>query len=356
MSGLLLLLLLLFTPPLSLAAGEEQPPASAVVLLYHHVSDHTPAITSVTPDRFQEQLQYLADNQFQIWPLPEIIQRLQRRQALPDKVVAISFDDGYLSVYEHAYPLLKQRGWPFTVFVSTDAVDRQYPNHCNWQQLKTMQQHGAATIANHSSSHDHLAFRPGNESPGQWRERVRSDITKAQQRIEQELGSSPDLFAYPYGEFTPELKKIVAELGLIGLAQHSGALGITADFLALQRFAIAGNYADMESFALKAQSLPLPLRSATVDQAPLSFDQHKPQLQLNLTQPLPELACYGSGQGRLKRQWLNEEKSVVLFTANDSIPVGRSRYNCTAPAASGRFYWWSKSWYRKPADGSWVID
>ena len=150
-------------------------PSHAVVLLYHHVSDSTPAITSVTPKQFEQQLQFIEQNGFQVWPLPKIIKHLSNDLSLPDKTVAITFDDSYQSVFTEAFPRLQKRKWPFTIFVSTDAVDQQFKYHTSWDQLRTMAASGA-TIANHSTTHRHLLIRLKNESQLQWRQRIEQDI------------------------------------------------------------------------------------------------------------------------------------------------------------------------------------
>ena len=53
-------------------------------------------------------------------PLQELVDALRAGQPLPDRTAAITFDDGYISIYDTAWPLLRARGWPFTVFVNTE--------------------------------------------------------------------------------------------------------------------------------------------------------------------------------------------------------------------------------------------
>jgi len=67
-------------------------------------------------------MDYLASNDFQVWPLSQLIESLRNGNPLPDKVIAITFDDGYKSVYSNALPVMKKHGFPFTVFINTDLV------------------------------------------------------------------------------------------------------------------------------------------------------------------------------------------------------------------------------------------
>ena len=136
--------------PVSMAWGAV--PDHAVILMYHHVSATTPASTSVDPDLFEAHLDYLEENGFRVWPLDQVVDSLGAGRALPDSVVVFTFDDGYRSVYEEAYPRLRQRGWPFTVFVTTDAIDHRQGPVLTWDQLREMAGQGA-TIASHPQHH-----------------------------------------------------------------------------------------------------------------------------------------------------------------------------------------------------------
>ena len=65
----------------------------------------------------------------------QILSHIDNGQSIPDDTAALTFDDAYASVFSEAYPRLKRRGWPFTVFVSTDYIDRHYKNYMTWDRL-----------------------------------------------------------------------------------------------------------------------------------------------------------------------------------------------------------------------------
>jgi peptidoglycan/xylan/chitin deacetylase (PgdA/CDA1 family) len=340
------------------ATADLKAPNHAVILLYHHIDDHTPALTSTSPKAFEQQLNYLADNDFQVWPLIKIIDHLTNNKNMPDKVVAISFDDSYQSIYNTAFPLLSKRGWPFTIFVSTDAIDQDYQLQTSWEQLREMTAKGA-TIGNHSSSHKHLLKQLPNESHLEWQRRISLDIAKAEQRIIEEIGVSNKLFAYPYGENNKALRQLVSELGYIAFGQQSGPVGYHSDLSNLPRFTLSGDYADMEGFTLKVMTVPMATK-IKADDNPLNHDNNKPRLELSLISPLvhaESLRCFGSLQGRLKLQWNNSE--VVMISPEKMIPTGRSRYNCTAIFSEDgngntRYYWFSHAWIRLDKNQQWI--
>ena len=96
-----------------------------VILVYHHVSTNTPPSTSISPEDFRKHLDYLQKNDFSVIPLNQMLETLKAGRQLPDKAVAITFDDGYISIYDTAFPMLKTYGFPFTLFLSTSPIDRQ---------------------------------------------------------------------------------------------------------------------------------------------------------------------------------------------------------------------------------------
>ena len=344
-------ILIVFFLALSLHAPSLHAYSSAVVLQYHHVDVGTPSITSISPTDFAAHLQYLDDKNFSILPLNEINEALKNRKELPDKVVAITFDDAYLSIYTEAYPLLRLKNIPFTIFVATDLVgsSRRY---LTWQQLAEMSEHGAL-VANHTQSHLHLLRLLDGESHDEWRLRIRQEITGAQQEIEKRLGELPKLFAYPYGEYSLSILALVADLGYTGFGQQSGAMGADSNFLALPRFPMDGIYADLESFKTKSNTLVMPIHPINIESV-LEPGHFRPELKLNFTEGnwrTAELTCYGPG-GKMNIDAINTTTFRVRPIAD--VPVGRTRYNCTMPSSQPeRYFWYSQPWIRKKDDGSW---
>ncbi|MCF6325272.1 MAG: polysaccharide deacetylase family protein [Gammaproteobacteria bacterium] len=350
-----LIKLLVFWGALTLSSSVLSNPASgATVLMYHHFGESRFSSTNVTLQQFDAHLHYLEQNHFKIWPLEKIIKRLETGHAFPDRVVAITIDDAYRSIYTHAYPRLKKRGWPFTVFVSTDPIDKQMPAFMSWDQMREMQQHGAS-FANHTTHHDFLINRKENETADNWRLRIRHDLKTAQQRLQTELGSAPALFAYPYGEYHSALQQIVQDLGWSAFGQQSGVVSQYSDRLALPRYPMAAQFAALPSFKTRVMSLPLPVINASpVDT--IIKQQNPPRLQLTLAQDddvqTDQLNCFASNQEAAKVTWVDKEKGRFSVKADKPFNSRRSRYNCTAPSKrSGRYYWYSHLWI-SPTPGS----
>lgn len=185
---------------------------------------------------------------------------------------------------------------------------------------------------------------------------MRADILHAQERLRKELGQDSRLFAYPYGEYDERVKKLVAELGYIGFGQQSGPLWKGDDWEALPRFPMSGRYADLKEFAVRALSLPLPVVSAQPDDPVLPISEARPVLKLSLATGdyrADALACY-AGADRTMLRWLDRDKRLLEIQTSKPLPVGRSKYTCTAPNDDGtRFYWYTQLWIRRQPDGTW---
>lgn len=340
-------LLLSVFSPLTVAAV----PSHAVVFVYHRFGDNRYPSTNIRLDQFDAQLNWLADNHYQVWPLPKIIGFLQQGKPIPDHVVAITIDDAFQTVYENAYPRLRARGWPFTVFVSTANVDAKLPDFMTWAEMREMQQHGA-TFADHTVDHPHMVFRKRGESDMAWADRARDEILAAQKRLQQELGpgtnTHPKLFAYPYGEYDKTLADMVTGLGFTAFGQESGALHAPLDPRALPRYPVNEHYGDIPTFALKAASLPLPVVSVA-PWNPLVSNTNPPRVVINLVPgavPAQALHCYRNGP-EMRIDWLNAAKTQFALQSEEPMSAGRLRYNCTAQV-NGRYFWYSHMWLLPP--------
>jgi len=346
-----LALALMLATGLTPAAAQSPAPTPetvASVLMYHRVGNADHPSTNVTRAQFRAHLDYLEAEDFNVVPLARVVQALERNQPLPPRTVAITFDDGYYSVGATAHPMLEARDWPYTVFVNTAPVNAGQAGHMSWDRMRELAADGVR-FANHSRSHTPLFHRRDGETRPRWRDRVRGDLMDAQASLRDELGEavhqSPPLLAYPYGEYSLELMDQVAELGFVAFGQQSGAIGLHSNSLALPRYSFNERYAELERFRVKVHSRALPV----IEQAPLDpvrSSRAAPALAITLA-PTPDLragqlACYYRGE-RLTPDWLEADQRFEV-QGEAPIPVGRTRYNCTAPDGEGRYFWFSQLW------------
>lgn len=356
MRGTILFILVNF-----LLSAAAQAAGHGVVLQYHHVSERTPAATSVSPAVFEQQMLFLRDNGFTVWPLSRLVEHLLQDKPVPDGTMAITFDDAYTDVRDQAAPLLQRLKFPFTLFVATDFVDKRQKGYLSWDDVRQLKKQGAE-LAGHTLGHPHLLRRLPGEDETAWLARVRHEIDAAEARVQQQTGDHLRLFAYPYGEADETLIAKVKEWGYIGFGQQSGAVNkaLLQGGMA-PRFPFNVAYSDMTEFQHKASSLPLPMLTENAE--PIVWDRAaRPRLELTLADQVKELNCFVTGQGRAQVQ--KKPGGLFAVQAEKNIGVGRSRYNCTSPVAAvdardfslklkPRFYWYSHQWIRRNDDGSW---
>lgn len=348
-NGLLIGVMLLAAGNLIAAEGDA---SHGVILQYHHVSDKTPASTSVTPDEFRRQMEILQEDGFTVMPLSRLVNTLQQEKPIPDKSVVITIDDAFVDVYQNAAPILKEFNYPFTLFVSTGPVNRSQKGYLTWDQIRELKQQGAE-LANHTVSHLHMLRRLEGENRETWLQRLKAELDAAEQRIAKETGQNWKYLAYPYGETDEKLIEQVQQWGYLGFGQQSGAVnkGLLESGLA-PRFPFNESYVDEKTFRLKASSVPLPITEEITDDIVWN-KAGRPMITVTLSEVNGALNCFASGQGAIPV--IKESSNRFRIQAPESIPVGRSRYNCTMAVKGqpGRFHWYSKTWIRKKDDGSW---
>ncbi len=319
---------------------------SCVVFMYHRFGEDKYPSTNITIKQFENHLRYIKNNGFKVWPLSKIVRYIKDGREFPNKTVAITVDDAYISTYTKAYPMLKAEKFPFTVFVSTNAVDSGSKNYMNWHQMREMSKYGVE-FANHSLTH-HYLLRAKDETKVQWAERFKSEVDGAQKRLHEELGiltnENPKLFSYPFGEYNEEMMEMLKSLEYVGVTQLSGAIDADTDLKELPRFAMAEIFGDIKDFALKIGTLPLPVESV-IPKEPLIILQNPPVLRVKLKEVVKNIGCYKADGEKIKMKWLSDIEFLIYSSTPLKAP--RDRYTCTAPSISGRWYWYSHMWIIK---------
>ncbi|QOP45655.1 polysaccharide deacetylase family protein [Sulfurimonas paralvinellae] len=315
-----------------------------VILQYHRFDENKYPTTSISMKLFTQQMEYLTQHHYNIWPLSKVVRYLQQKKPLPDKTVVISIDDAYRSTYTKAYPLLKKYHLPFTLFVSTLPVDHGSKNYLTWDMMREMAKNGAE-FANHTYSHQYLV-RDRLKDP-QDKQYIVDEIQKSQEKLEKELGNSvatkPKMLAYPFGEYDKNLMHITKELGYVGVAQNSGPISSESDFMALRRFPMSGGYGEMEQFVVKINTLPLPLLSVEDEDTIVDESNNPPLLTLSLQKPLKGFQCFNANGEKLKMQWMSDTQVTVQSSKPLAYP--RDHYTCTAPTQNKEsWYWYSHLW------------
>jgi peptidoglycan/xylan/chitin deacetylase (PgdA/CDA1 family) len=332
---------------------------AAVILQYHHVSDRTPASTSISPKQFEVHLQYLKDNNFKVVPLSELIEGIKNQQPLPDKSVAITFDDAYTDVLTQAKPILDKFSFPYTIFVNPGIINSNDNNdashYLTWIQLKALSDTGVI-IANHGYEHDSMVRITEGLTKEQWLTKQTELLLKSEEIIKSNTGQSWRYYAYPYGEYDVAVQAWAKANDFVAFSQQSGAIDLSTDLTSVPRFPASKPYDKISGLRDKLNSLAFNI-SFKGEQAETIF-KHKETKNITFEIETGDfyksgLNCYISGLGKQKINW-HDDKSFSITFSND-LPIGRVRANCTAASISkpGRYYWYSKPWFILKEDGSW---
>jgi peptidoglycan/xylan/chitin deacetylase (PgdA/CDA1 family) len=319
----------------------------ANIFIYHRFGESRYPSTNIDVDLFASHLQYLSDAGKLVLPLSEVVKHLKAGRALPDNTVVLTVDDAFDSFASEAMPLLKEHRFPVTLFVNTDGVGTS--GYLDWDELRQLVRDGVA-IGNHTATHDYLLERKGDEPRDEWRKRVREDISRAQNAFERELGFRPDLFAYTYGEYSPELVEIVKELGFAAaVAQQSGVVSSSSDLFLLPRFPMGGPYATLESFQSKVNMRALEVKVLS-PASPVVSEEDPPILKLQVTSDkyeLQQLQGFVQGSNSLKISVDTSGNGMVEVQAERKLSGRRNKYTLTAPLKDGSGWaWFSHPWFK----------
>lgn len=208
----------------ALWAGTEHPVQPLPVLMYHHIVPDGEDCNemSVTAGRLEADLQWLEANGYTT-VLPR---ELAEGADLPEKPVLITFDDGYRSNYELAFPLLQKYQAKAVISIMVFMQDHCADNFITWAMCREMTDSGLVEIGSHTYLCHNLGERQGRFEPGgvngvqrnpeesseEFQARVLDDIQLSYDLIEENAGHAPSFFAYPYGLTEPEADGLIQEL------------------------------------------------------------------------------------------------------------------------------------------------
>jgi peptidoglycan/xylan/chitin deacetylase (PgdA/CDA1 family) len=183
------------------------------VLVYHNIGAQAKGRMVIAARAFEEQMRYLKAHGYRVVGLRDLEEFMALGRQLPRRSVVLTFDDGYRSFMQHAYPILKELDFTATLFVYTDYVGAGR-NALGWDDLARLAREGF-DVQGHSKTHTDLRRRPGEPDADHAR-RVRAEMETPQRLFEQRLGHPARFLAYPYGAADDEVIRAAREHGYVG--------------------------------------------------------------------------------------------------------------------------------------------
>lgn len=183
-------------------------PKGPRILIYHQVGSDLGRQMEVEVDVFERQLDWLAATH-EIVDLDTAVDRWA--EADSDRLVVLTFDDGYADTFETAFPLLTERSAPFTLYLATESIESgvslgpaEGAEPITWSMVGEMLQSGLVTVGAHT--HTHRDLRSATK------DQVEEEIATSNRLIEDRLGVEPRHFAYPWGYASPDAEQIIGEV------------------------------------------------------------------------------------------------------------------------------------------------
>ena len=223
---------------------------TVAILMYHHLSEDASNPWTVTPESFKQQMRWLIANGFNTVSLRDLYYFVHYGRNLPDNPVVITFDDGYLSVYEYAFPVLYEYGLKASLFVIGSQVGTSYykdtghptiPKFC-FEQAHTMVSSGLIEIQSHTyDMHQWAPFEPGlarvnilrfcDESYEDYITALACDHKRICTLITNATGQSVFALAFPHGIYDELSLATLRSLGVhVTLTTHPGVNQIISGY------------------------------------------------------------------------------------------------------------------------------
>jgi len=242
--------------------------AQTIIFCYHLLVDKVryPG-TEITPAAFEAQMKELKDRGITVIPMQDLLAWKRGEKNIPPRCAVITFDDGYKSQYEVAWPVMKKYGYPFTMFIYTEGVRGGAlggGGAITWEQLADMRDNGV-DIEAHSATHQDL--REGHTitlaSPGgkktrtkltgpQYEQWVRNEVVGSKELLEQRLGIKVNCFAVPFGNYNEHVKELARNAGYEAMFTVYGQpITFTSPLDSIGRYAIEANKPKVFADAVK---------------------------------------------------------------------------------------------------------
>jgi len=206
--------------------------ANAHIFVYHRFADDRYPSANTTLKELTKQFDYFKENNYQVVPLSKILDKLENKEEIPNKWIALTIDDAYKSFYEHGLEIFKKYNYPFSLYVYIEATENHYGDFMNWKQIKDSSKYGE--IGLHSYSHKKMQNLTDEE--------IIEDTKKASDILERNTGIKAVTYVYPYGEFNQNVKMLLKDNFQFRsiLNQNTGSVQKSTDIYDIPRIALVG--------------------------------------------------------------------------------------------------------------------
>tara|TARA_B100001057_G_scaffold80773_1_gene76059 strand:- start:2756 stop:3805 length:1050 start_codon:yes stop_codon:yes gene_type:complete len=303
-----------------------------ISLMYHRFEENKYPSTNIKINDFKQHLKIIEEEKIKFIN-PKKFENELKNNKLQRKIL-LTIDDGFLSFYKNAWPILKDKKIPFILFVSTREIGAF--NYMTWDQIKEISKEDFVEIGNHSHTHEYLA----DES----NELIKEDIAKSISIFEKNLGKNSDFFSYPFGEYSNNFKNIIKDFGFkYAFGQHSGVMDETKDFFELPRYPINEKYGEIKRFKSLTKTLPFKYKKIFPEEKYLLQNKNPPSVKIEFYENIKNLesvGCYSNEGNKWRNSKIEfENKNTLKINIVEKFVGERGRINCSLRDPSGLWRW-----------------
>ena len=289
-------------------------------IMYHRFNENKYPSTNIRMEIFKEHMEIIKSLGYEFYNPKLLINEFNMPKN--EKKILITIDDGFKSFYDNAWPYLKKNKIPFILFVSTEPVGKR--GYMNWDEIKEIDNSDIGYIGHHSHSHDYLIDMENSM--------FRDDIERASKIFKEELGYVPDIFSYPFGEFSLVMKNYISENFKLGFGQHSGVIDINKDKFELPRFPINEKYGELKRFKSLINYFPLEYKSLSPEDKKINSKSNPPKILIEFfpeQRNLKNITCYSNDGGSWKKTDLKFKGNNLIVNLKEPYLPRRGRINCS---------------------------
>ena len=247
------------------------------------------------------------------------------------KKILLTVDDGFQSFYEEAWPYLKKNKIPFILFVSTEPVGNK--GYMSWSQIKEIENEDFVIIGHHSHSHEYL-INKSNED-------FIKDMETANRIFIENLGYIPNLFSYPFGEYSEYMRKYVSKKFNYAFGQHSGVIDINKEKFQLPRFPINENYGEIKRFTSIIKTYPLEYKKLLPLEKKLDNSNNPPIFSVEFFENqknIENINCYSNEGDKWENSQITFNNKTLNVKFREPFLPRRGRINCSLND-NGKWRW-----------------
>ena len=297
--------------------------------MYHRFNENKYPSTNIQMDIFEKQMEIIKEQDYEFYDPKNFVKEFEKIKE--NKKILITIDDAFKSFYTEAWPFLKEKKIPFILFVSTEPIGKY--GYMNWDEIKEIDNSDFGYIGHHSHTHEYLIDMSDKE--------FENDIETATKIFKNQLGYVPNIFSYPFGEYSLYMKKYISKNFKIAFGQHSGIIDVNKDKFELPRFPINEKYGELKRFKSIINYMPLEFKTLIPEEKMINQNNNPPKLSIEFfdkQKNIDKITCYSNDGGNWKKSNLKIEQNTLILNFDEKFLPRRGRINCSLND-NGKWRW-----------------